>query len=498
MREKKQILLVEDDASYRYVLGVQLAGEDRDVLEAADVESAILAFKQNHVDLILTDMRLGARHKGGLEVLRASMADDPMRPVILLTAHATIQDAVEATQIGALDYVQKPHDDTALGFAVDKALRTRELSSLRASQDPPSSAPTADVRLGVRSRSPAMIAVNQLIERAADAPTRVLITGETGTGKELVARALHLNSRRKGRPFIPVNCGAIPRDLMEAELFGFEKGAFTGASHAKPGKFEVASGGTIFLDEVGELPREMQVKLLRVLQEQEIERVGGVTTIRVDVRVISATHRDLKRAVAEGAFREDLYHRLCVVEIPLPPLRERSEDIAPLCAHFIARFNERLGKRVAGIAPDALAWLVRHPWSGNIRELENVIERAVLFADGPSIRTADLRPDVRGNEGEPLLEAARVSAPSPGAAPPVDFSVGLKERSRVVMFDFEKKEILHALTQTGNNVTQAARLLKLSRKGLQVKMKDLGLREAEPEGSSPDDAEYDADPSSKR
>ncbi|MEP7123325.1 MAG: sigma-54 dependent transcriptional regulator [Byssovorax sp.] len=496
-KEKKQILLIEDDPSYRYVLGVQLAGDDRDVLEAADVEAGIAAFRENHVDLILTDMRLGARHKGGLEVLRASIADDPLRPVILLTAHGTILDAVEATQLGALDYVQKPHDDAALGFAVEKALRTRELSGLHATRDAPTSAPSEDVRLGVRSRSAAMIEVYEAIERVADAPTRVLITGETGTGKELVARALHLKSRRRERPFLPVNCGAIPRDLMEAELFGFEKGAFTGASYGKPGKFEMASGGTIFLDEVGDLPRDMQVKLLRVLQEQEIERIGGLKTIRVDVRVIAATHRDLKREVAQGTFREDLYHRLCVVEIPLPPLRERPEDIPPLCAHFLTRFNERLGKRVLGIEPAALARLVRHPWSGNIRELENVMERAVLFTDGRQIRSEDLRPDLRGNEAAAPPEPSAAAPSSAGALPPrgpasaeLDFSEGLKERSRAIAVEFERDVIVRTLAHTRGNVTEAARCLKLSRKGLQLKMKDLGLRDPSPEGPG----EGDADP----
>jgi DNA-binding NtrC family response regulator len=300
----------------------------------------------------------------------------------------------------------------------------------------------------------------------------VLITGESGTGKELVARALHENSARRDKPFIKVNCAAIPRDLMESELFGYERGAFTGAVGSKPGRFELANGGTLFLDEVGSIPIEMQVKLLRALQESEFERVGGVKTIRVDVRLVAATNSDLKKEIAAGAFREDLYYRLNVVPIRLPALRERREDIPLLVQHFVKKFDARLNKHVSFVDPTALDVLSSHPWPGNIRELENVIERAVLFCDGSTLRASDL-PAELGNT--PLPPLATPSARSPLPAPPA--SDGLKEQVKAAMNRLERELIVKALEQTGGNVTHAARLLKISRKGLQLKMKELGLRE---------------------
>jgi DNA-binding NtrC family response regulator len=314
--------------------------------------------------------------------------------------------------------------------------------------------------------------VYAVLDRVANTPTTVLITGESGTGKELVARALHENSERSERPFIKVNCAAIPRDLMESELFGYERGAFTGAVSSKPGRFELASGGTLFLDEIGSIPVEMQVKLLRALQESEFERVGGIKTIRVDVRLVAATNSDLKREIAAGAFREDLYYRLNVVPIRLPPLRERAEDIPLLVRHFIAKFNARLKKQIGGIEADAAAFLSSYPWPGNIRELENVVERAVLFCDAAKLRVMDLPPDVR--EGT-------VTAPSTGSLPPAAGEAatadGLKEQVKAAMSRLERELIVKALHQTNGNVTHAARLLKISRKGLQLKMKELGLRE---------------------
>ena len=350
-----------------------------------------------------------------------------------------------------------------------------------------------------------------VLERVADTPTTVLVTGESGTGKELIARALHENSSRKAGPFIKVNCAAIPKDLMEAELFGYERGAFTGAVAAKPGRFELASGGTLFLDEIGELPIDMQVKLLRVLQESEFERVGGIKTIKVDVRLVAATNRDLRREIAQGAFRDDLFYRLNVVPIALPALRERRSDIPALVDHFVAKFNARLKKNISGIDDDARERLMSHNWPGNIRELENVIERAVLFADGSTISLADLADEVRGQpdgarartshapssqpDGDDMRAGhdARASRPSdprisdagheaaeePQGAP--SSSDGLKELVKAAMSRLEHDLIERALKQTQGNVTHAARLLKISRKGLQLKMKELGLREREPD-----------------
>jgi DNA-binding NtrC family response regulator len=303
----------------------------------------------------------------------------------------------------------------------------------------------------------------------------VLITGESGTGKELVARALHESSSRRDKSFIKVNCAAIPKDLMESELFGYERGAFTGAVGSKPGRFELASGGTLFLDEIGSIPVEMQVKLLRALQESEFERVGGVRTIRVDVRLIAATNSDLKKEIGQGSFREDLYYRLNVVPIRLPSLRERASDIPLLVTHFMRKFNARLKKDVDGVEPSALSRLVGYPWPGNIRELENVIERAVLFSDGRELRLSDLPAEVQGSAPG---SAASTPLPPPSSEPSsATSSDGLKEQVKAAMSRLERELIVRALEQTSGNVTHAARLLKISRKGLQLKMKELGLRE---------------------
>jgi DNA-binding NtrC family response regulator len=300
----------------------------------------------------------------------------------------------------------------------------------------------------------------------------VLVTGESGTGKELVARALHEHSSRKEKPFIKVNCAAIPKELIESELFGYERGAFTGAVTSKPGRFELAYGGTLFLDEIGEIPIEMQVKLLRALQESEFERVGGIKTIRVDVRLVAATNRELRKLIATGSFREDLFYRLNVVPIHLPALRERTTDIPLLVEHFLARFNERLRKRVEGVEADALEQLVQYPWPGNIRELENVIERAVLFCDAQKLRAADLPLEIRG-----IPAMANVPLPEADLQAALASEGGLKEHVKVAMSRLEKELVSRALQQTNGNVTHAARLLKISRKGLQLKMKELGLRE---------------------
>jgi DNA-binding NtrC family response regulator len=315
--------------------------------------------------------------------------------------------------------------------------------------------------------------IYRVLARLMQTDLTVMISGESGTGKELVARALHENSSRRDKPFIKVNCAAIPRDLMESELFGYERGAFTGAVGSKPGRFELACGGSLFLDEIGSIAVEMQVKLLRALQESEFERVGGVRTIRVDVRLVAATNTDLKKEIAAGGFREDLYYRLNVVPMRLPPLRERREDIPLLVSHFVRKFDARLRKNVTGIEPDALEVLLEHPWPGNIRELENVIERAVLFCDGDALRASDL-PSELHRTPEPPHAVASSAKHAAASSPAAD---GLKEQVKAAMSRLERELIVKALEQTGGNVTHAARLLKISRKGLQLKMKELGLRE---------------------
>ncbi len=474
--EKKQILVVDDETNLRRVLSAQLVRDGYDVHEAGDGADAISLLKEHHIDLVITDLKMP--HVDGMELLRNALRDDPNRPVIMLTAYATIENAVEALKTGAFDFITKPFDQNEVRQIVRKALRTRDLANADATRDT-MGAPAKDskTRYGIIGESPAILDVFTHIERVADKPSTVLITGESGTGKELVARALHENSSRRDRPFIKVNCAAIPKDLMESELFGHEKGAFTSAVSSKPGRFELASGGTLFLDEIGEIPNEMQVKLLRVLQESEFERVGGIKTIQVDVRLIAATNRDLKREIAANAFREDLFYRLNVVPIVLPALRERRTDIPPLVHYFIQKFNARLTKTVEGATPEAMERLSGYGWPGNIRELENVIERAVLFADGNRIRLEDLAVELR--DGPASVEAGRGTPTPPavtegGATSPSD---GLKEQVKAAMSRLERDLILRALLQTQHNVTHAARLLKISRKGLQLKMKELNLRE---------------------
>jgi transcriptional regulator with GAF, ATPase, and Fis domain len=329
------------------------------------------------------------------------------------------------------------------------------------------------VRFGIIGSSPGIREMYDVLERVADTPTTVLVTGESGTGKELVARALHEHSSRKDKPFIKVNCAAIPKELIESELFGYERGAFTGAVASKPGRFELANGGTLFLDEIGEIPIEMQVKLMRALQESEFERVGGIKTIRVDVRLVAATNRDLKKLIGNGSFREDLFYRLNVVPIRLPALRERATDIPLLVGHFLTKFNERLKKTVTGVEDEAMNVLCTYSWPGNIRELENVIERAVLFCDTQRLRATDLPPEVRGSS--PVF--SHTPTPETNLSAALSGEGGLKEHVKVAMSRLEKELVSRALQQTNGNVTHAARLLKISRKGLQLKMKELGLRE---------------------
>src|SRR6185312_17335647 len=418
--EKKQVLVVDDEANLRRVLSAQLARDGYEVHTAEDGEAGLAFLKEHHIDLVITDLRMPKLD--GMDLLRGALRDDPSRPVVLLTAHGTVDNAVEALKTGAFDYITKPFDQNEVRVVVKKALRTRDLANHDATRDPvlPPPAATKDsaASFGIIGESPPITDVYSVLRRVADTPTTVLVTGESGTGKELVARALHENSRRRDKPFIKVNCAAIPRDLMESELFGYERGAFTGAVGSKPGRFELASGGTLFLDEIGEIPNEMQVKLLRVLQESEFERVGGIKTIRVDVRLVAATNRDLKKEVAGGSFREDLFYRLNVVPIALPALRERRSDIPHLCRYFIAKFNARLKKSVEGIEPEAMERLAAYGWPGNIRELENVIERAVLFADGTRIRLDDLAEELRGTS-VPVGESAILrTSPLPVVAAP--------------------------------------------------------------------------------
>ncbi len=471
--EKKQVLIVDDELNLRKVLSAQLSRDGYDVLTAEDGEQGLKLLSENHIDVVITDLKMPK--VDGMSLLRRALLEQPGLPIVMITAHGTVDTAVEALKLGAFDYLTKPFDWDEVRQIVAKALKTRLLAEAAAS---PATKADADVRFGIIGKSQQILDLYAVLERVADTPTTVLVTGESGTGKELVARALHDHSSRKDKPFIKVNCAAIPKELIESELFGYERGAFTGAVASKPGRFELANGGTLFLDEIGEIPLEMQVKLLRALQESEFERVGGIKTIRVDVRLIAATNRDLKKLKAQGVFREDLFYRLNVVPIQLPALRERTGDIPHLVEHFLTKFNERLKKVVTGVDPDAMDVLIGYPWPGNIRELENVIERAVLFCDESRLALSALPPEVRGSHSESASMLAVEAADLDGA---LAAEGGLKEHVRVAMSRLERELVSRALAQTGGNVTHAARLLKISRKGLQLKMKELGLREA-PEG----------------
>src|SRR6202041_3116198 len=380
--ERKQVLIVDDEPNLRKILSAQLTRDGYDVLTAEDGERGLQLLGEHHIDLVITDLKMPK--VDGMTLLKRALEEDPELPVVLITAHGPIDTAVEALKSGAFDFVTKPFDKDEVRQIVAKALKTRELRGADATPAP------SGARFGIIGASQGTTELYAILERVADTPTTVLITGESGTGKELVARALHEHSSRKDKPFIKVNCAAIPKELIESELFGYERGAFTGAVTSKPGRFELANGGTLFLDEIGEIPIEMQVKLLRALQESEFERVGGIKTIRVDVRFVAAPNRALKKLIAAGHFREDLFYRLNVVPVRLPALRERTTDIPLLVEHFLGKFNERLKKKVKGIEPEAMEALVSYPWPGNIRDLENVIERAVLFCDTQKLRPIDL------------------------------------------------------------------------------------------------------------
>ena len=491
--DTKRVLIADDEINIRRVLEAILRRDGYDVVTAANGEEA-LAGMSREVNTVITDLKMPGLD--GMGLLKRLSVDYPDVPVVMITAHGSVESAVEAVKLGAFDYVEKPFDQEQIRQIVAKALRTHMLSRRDARPEDSS----ARGRFRLVGESAAIRQVYQVVEKVADTPSTVLITGESGTGKELVARALHDYSSRSGGPFIKINCAAIPKTLMESEMFGYEKGAFTGAVGSKPGRFELAHGGSLFLDEIGEIPIEMQVKLLRVLQESEFERVGGIKTIKVDVRLITATNRDLAAEITVGGFRDDLYYRLNVVPIHLPPLRDRREDIPLLVDHFIARFNDRLKKQITGATPEAIDCLVSHQWPGNIRELENVIERTILFCEGPLIRVADLPGELGGTPRQSVaMPAAEERAPgastSSGAlpaqpAPPVAAAsasaplvgeeVGsLKEAVRAETERVERELIQRALDETGGNVTKAARKLQISRKSLQTKMKELGLRDKE-------------------
>jgi two-component system, NtrC family, response regulator AtoC len=460
------VLIVDDELNIRRVLAAMLAREGYEVTTAADGEQALAVLQKTPVHVVVTDLVMP--RLDGLALLQRVSADYPDVPVIVITAHGTVDSAVQALKAGAFDYITKPFEQEELKKVIAKATRAHEIE--RQNVHGPTAAGEKPPLVG---QSPSMRQIYEIVAKVADSPSTVLLTGESGTGKELIARELHRRSSRRDKPLIKVNCAAIPKDLVESELFGYEKGAFTGAVGSKPGRFELADGGTLFLDEIGEIPVEMQVKLLRALQESEFERVGGIKTLQVDVRLIAATNRDLEELIRDGRFREDLYYRLNVVPISLPPLRERREDIPLLVSHFIAKYDQRLGKKVERVDDEAMQMLLGYGWPGNIRELENLMERSVLFADGPVILGASLPDAMRDRTPGPAVPIAAVGPLGAIAAPS---GASMKEIVRQAQAELEKELIRRALEETGGNVTRAAKRLQISRKSLQVKMKELGLR----------------------
>ncbi|WP_426752003.1 sigma-54-dependent transcriptional regulator [Myxococcus sp. Y35] len=465
-----KVLVIDDEANLRKVLAAMLRRDGFDVTVAENGEQGLAEFHKNGADIVVTDLVMPK--VGGMEVLGTIRAANPDVPVIIITAHGTVDSAVDAIKAGAFDYITKPFDQAELSSVVAKAAKTNE-SARRSVR------PDVKARAAIIGDSASIQEVYKIIDKVADTPSTVLITGESGTGKELIATALHGASSRRDKPFIKINCAAIPDTLLESELFGYERGAFTGAVTSKPGRFELADEGTLFLDEIGEIPVEMQVKLLRALQEGEFERVGGIKTTRVDVRLVAATNRDLQAEIEAGRFRKDLYYRLAVVPISLPALRERRSDIPMLARHFVEKYNRRLNKKIEGIADDAMALLQGYGWPGNIRELENLIERVLLFADGPLITAKDLPEPVR--QGASLQASANLATAAAALDVPTG-EVGLKDIVRMKAAELERDLIVKKLEETGGNVTRAARLLQISRKSLQTKMKEFGLRDTTPDG----------------
>lgn len=451
-----KILIVDDEINIRFVLSAMLKKEGYAVASAADGLEALQILKTGRIDVVVTDLKMP--HLDGMGLLNRITEQFPEVPVIIITAYGTVATAVEALKKGALDYITKPFELDDLKHVISKAVKTRTLKESELFLPP-----EEIERAGIIGASNAMLKIFDAIKRVAPTTTTILITGETGTGKELVADAIHYNSPRRNNPLIKINCAAIAPTLFESELFGHEKGSFTGATITKPGKLEIAHKGTLFLDEVGEIPREIQVKLLRVIQNQEFERVGGLQSIKVDVRIITATNKNLLQDVRDGSFREDLYYRLNVFPIVVPPLRERREDVLPLVDYFVDKFNKKLDIAVT-VDGEVKEMLSRYEWPGNIRELENLMERMMLMARSKRLTLSEIPAELMGRIGN--------SAASSGNEDKKPF----KDFLRSHMEDVERQMIIRCLEESGSNVTKAAKKMGLSRKGLQIKMIKYNLR----------------------
>jgi len=450
-----RILIADDHESLRRGLAQALAEVGHEIEEAPNGNAAIERLHEGYFDVVVSDLKMGG--STGLDVLKTTKTLHPTSAVILMTAFGSVSTAVEAMKNGAFDYVQKPFEIEEMEIKVEKALDVRrmqhQIDYLRHAQ--------GDIYDFDRiiGSSGALEKVLGIVRKVSKSNTTVLVRGETGTGKELIAGAVHHNSHRAARNFIKVNCAALQENLLESELFGHEKGAFTGADKQRIGRFEQADGGTLFLDEIGDMSPNTQAKILRVLQEHEFERLGGTRTIKVDVRLIAATNRDLPTMVAAGTFREDLYYRLNVVTIDMPPLRERKEDIQALAGFFIRRFAGELKKKIEGVEPDALKLLMRYNWPGNIRELENAIERAMLLADGTHIAMDDLRLGEAATSGTAREAASIVKIPPTGIA----------------LEEIERLALVEALKMSNWVQKDAAELLAISPRVMNYKIKTLGI-----------------------
>jgi DNA-binding NtrC family response regulator len=453
----EKILVVDDDPEILEVIADILQQAGYDVDRAADGRKAIRRIEDDFYDLVVTDLNLPK--VDGMKILQYVVDQSPDTMCVILTGYGTIKGSVEAIKMGAFDYISKPVKSDEILIVVEKALKFRQLERENT---------LLKQQLRKKYRFENFIGdsnpiqkVFELIEKVADTDSTVLITGESGTGKELIAKAIHYNSNRRDNPMVVINCGAIPEELLESELFGHEKGAFTGAHKMRVGRFELANGGTIFLDEIGDMSPNLQVKLLRVLQEQKFERVGGTRTLAIDVRIIAATNKNLINAVNKGTFRQDLYYRLNVIPMKVPPLRLRKSDIPLLVDFFIKKFNKQKRKRITGLTSVALDALMAYSWPGNVRELENLIERLVILSNGDEIDIDDIPESVKGKAAK--VESIEVKIPKDG----IVFDQAVEE--------YEKKLILQALSETNWVKTKAAKLLNINRTTLIEKMKKKNL-----------------------
>ena len=467
-REAPDVLLVDDNEDLRTVLRIVLSRQGYRVVEASDEPEAIEALRHQRPALVLADLRLPVGD--GLGVLRAAKELDPALPVVLMTGYGAIEEAVHAMREGALDYLPKPVDQDHLVLTVSRAIEQRRMVTenllMREALGTRHGTPT------IVGEHPALLDVMLSLRRVAPTDTTVLLQGESGTGKELFARSVHVFSERADGPFVAINCAAIPENLLETELFGHEKGAFTGAQARKPGRFEVAHRGTLFLDEIGEMPLQLQAKVLRVLEERSFERVGSNTTLHVDVRIVAATNRDLRAAVQARRFRDDLFFRLSVFPITIPPLRDRRSDIPTLARHFIDRFSRDQNKRPQHLSSAAESALTGHSWPGNVRELQNCLERAVILAEGDTIHAQHL------NLG-PVQTSDQAAASARDADPwsEIDLSGTLSAASRRVLLEVERRKLQQALDEAGWDHTRAAASLEIPPRLLLTKIKELRLEQ---------------------